>query len=247
MTSRPADLTSYNGGSGPATTQSSNVAPDLSKFLSPTQRILGVYRFNIDGGTVPNIVVTTVNTPLVDNIGLPPAQDLLVLAWDGLAHRWFVAYDAAKETGPQNFTDPDAPMWGPFPLQQTPTEPVIPFSAGPKGLVVSALRDQPGKRVDLLYWSDLEVPDGHVLIVGIVHFNGQTENLAWSFMSNESGSVSVVGSAPRQEIAVSTGWKTPADPHCCPVRTYRFVVARTLNSPGFAGPSYFDLKNPGGG
>jgi hypothetical protein len=229
-------VTPLIGGSGGTTGHAPSAGPVFSRFISPAQRIVRVYHMSLDGGSVPEVAITTINGPGAD-AGPLPTGDLLLLAWDKYARRWFVAYDVTKDMGPITFSDPDASMWALNPARLR-TQTAIPFTVGPKGLVVSVLRDQPGSRADLLFWSNLQEADGEVLIAGIVHYDGQTANLAWSFSNNEGGSVSVVGSAPHQKIAVSAGWEAPTDAHCCPVRTYRFTVARTLHVQGLAGPLY---------
>ncbi len=73
--------------------------------------------------------------------------------------------------------------------------------------------------------------DGIAQATGIIHYNGLTAQVAWAF-SGAGGTASVTGKAPDQEVAITSAWYTPADPHCCPARAYRFVLAPATNQTG---------------
>lgn len=199
-------------------------APSLSHFVPSTQRVLRVRQFNLAGGRVPEVAVTTVDTQS-GATPIPP-ENLLLLGWDTYAHRWFVAYNAARDPVTISST-PDASMSSSFSSAQQ--EPLLPAKIGATGLSVTELHDQPDGRGDLLFWANLQYGDGSALVVGIVHYNGQTANVEWSFSGTEGGTVSRALASPHQEVAVSTEWTTPVDPHCCPVRSYRFVMARSAS------------------
>jgi hypothetical protein len=207
-------------------------APPLSRFVPSGQRVLQVHQFDLDGGPVPEVTVTTVAAQPAA-AGTVPAENLLLLAWDKYAHRWFVAYDAAKDSVTGSY-EPDAPMTDPL-SSSPPQQPLLPPSIGASGITVRELHDQPGGRGDLLFWASLQYADGAAPAIGIVRYNGQTANVAWSLYASQRGTVSVAGASPHQQVAVSAYWQTPVDPHCCPSRRYRFVVARATNPAAGAG------------
>jgi hypothetical protein len=202
-------------------------APPLSRLVPSPQRVLTVHQFRLGGGPAPEIAVTTAAAePAFPGARAP--QDLLLLAWDKYARRWFVAYDAARDPV-ASVTEPDTPMNSPRSLA-APPRPLLRAGYGVTGLAVAQLRDQDGPGSDLLFWANVQYGDGAGLAAGILHFSGQTATVPWALLTGEPGQVAVAGTAPRQQVAVTTGWQTPVDPHCCPVRGYRFVVGRSARA-----------------
>jgi PDZ domain-containing protein len=198
-------------------------APPLSRLVPSPQRVLAVHQFRLGGGPAPEIAVTTAAAaPAFPGAGAP--QDLLLLAWDKYASRWFVAYDAARDPV-ASVSEPDTAMSSPRSLA-APPRPLLRAGFGVTGLAVRQLRDQDGPGSDLLFWANVQYGDGTGLAAGILHFSGQTATVPWALLTGEPGRVAVAGTAPHQQVAVTTGWQTPVDPHCCPVRGYQFVVGR---------------------
>ena len=206
----------------------------MSSYAYPGQRVLGVHRFRLDGGPVPEVAITLQSTGR--SLGATPAEDLVMLAWDAQHRHWQELYDAARDgTVPG---EPDAPMLAPPPTPPT-AEPVLPHLVRLTGLTVAELRNQPGGRGDLVFWADEYVAGGEGPAIGIVRFDsaGLSAWVAWSYHLSEGGRVSVIGPPGRQELAVSGSWQTPVDPLCCPLRGYRFVLARSSH-PDVEGKGY---------
>jgi PDZ domain len=198
----------------------------LGEFVPAGQRITHVYQMHLDGGEIPQLVITTV-APGPSEIGIP-SGDLLLLAWDQYAQRWFVAYDAAKVPA-NSRADPDAPL-SPSTMSES-FAPLLPagHSGGIIRLGVAEIHDQPQGRGDLLFWADASGGSNGRLSVGVLNYGGAAASLVWTFATAGYGSASVVGSAPHQRIVISNYLLTPYDPSCCPVRSYKFVLARSAN------------------
>ena len=77
-------------------------------------------------------------------------------------------------------------------------------------------------RTDLVFWSFLNFGANGNLEVGIVHYDGQTANLAYfqTYTPANKGAPTVTGDAPHQRLSIPAGWLTTDDPQCCAVRDY---------------------------
>jgi ABC-type lipoprotein export system ATPase subunit len=226
-----------NPGAGPATHASTGravpqvhtaPAPHLGQFVPASQRVVRVYRFNLTGAGVPVVAVTTTSQPTANT---PiPAQDLLLLAWDNYARRWSGVYDAAKT--PVNVTyEPDAYTNSYQASAAFTPQPLFQRGLGVTGIRLTEIHDQHRGGADLMVSAGVAYADGIGQATGIIHYNGLTAQVAWAFIG-DGGAATVIGKAPGQKVAVTSAWLTPADPHCCPARNYRFVVAPAISQLG---------------
>jgi hypothetical protein len=202
-------------------------APHLAAFVPASQRVLRVTRFNLTGGGAPVVAVTTTSQPTANTP--TPAEDLLLLAWDNYARRWSVVYDAAKT--PVNVTvEPDAAISS-YQFSAVPSaQPLFPPKLGVTGIRLAKIYDQ-HHGADLMINAGIEYGDGLGQATEIIHYNGVTASVAWAFTGN-GGTTTVTGKAPHQTVAITSAWYTPSDPHCCPSRNYRFVIAPASSQTG---------------
>jgi len=211
-------------------------APRLGQFVPARQRVLRVYRFHLARGGVPDVAVTTTSQPAA---GTPvPAGDLLLLAWDSHARRWSVAYDAAK-TPVHVAYQPDAFTASYQASAQRSPRPLFPPEQGVTGIRLTELRNQRRGGADLMVSAGIAFADGIGQATAIIHDNGRAAQVAWAFMG-DGGTASVIGKAPAQKVAVTSAYYPALDPHCCPVRSYRFVLGPATSQ---AGESYRVIRD----
>ena len=203
-------------------------SPRLAQFVPASQQVLRVERFNLTGRGVPIVAVTTTSQPTADN-PIPP-KDVLLLAWDNYTRRWSVIYDAAKT--PVNLTsEPDA-FTSSYELNYVPSpQPLFPRDMGVTAIQLTEIHDQPGSGADLMLSAGIIFGDGGGQAIAIIHYNGVTASIAWAFMGSGGREV-ITGTAPHQQVAITSEWYTPSDPHCCPDRPYRFVIAPATGQTG---------------
>lgn len=197
--------------------------PRLGRFVPASQRVLRVYRFNLDGGGVPEVVVVTTISQPTAHTPVFPAEDVLLLAWDTYARRWSVVYDAAK-TPVHVAYQPDAFTASYQESAQRSPRPLFPPDLGVTGIRLTEIHDQRRGGADLMVSAGIVFADGIGQATAIIHYNGVTAQVAWAFLG-DGGRASVIGTAPGQKVAVTSALYMALDPHCCPVRAYRFVLA----------------------
>lgn len=220
------------GGASAAGGTSGVPAPSLARFVPANQQVLGVYHVDLVRGETPAVAVTTISTP-TGSLPSPP-EDLILLTWDKLARRWSVAYDAQR-TVTYITGEPDATTSSIDASIIPQALPIISPDESITHLRVAEIRDQPDGGADLMFTATFEAgASGYGQLIGIIHYDGHIAKIAWAYRGN-AGTVTVNGKAPAQRIAVTDWWQTASDPHCCALRSYRFVAAR---SAGPAGETY---------
>lgn len=154
--------------------------------------------------------------------GLAPST-ILLLAWDPVTQHWMLAFDASKDPSYQSNTQQG----------QGPGLVDDPSGQGPQ---VAVVRDQP-QGSDLLYWLDSIGGNSGALHVGVVRYVHQIANLVYAntfdeghlgasdvLPSTQSG-VSVVATAPHQQIQVTAPWLTDANSRSHAARMYSVTLA----------------------
>lgn len=212
-----------------------------------------VWHANLSGQAAPDLVVASVGPP-VTSLGFHSA-DLRVLSWDPLAHHWTVSFDAQKVTTPDNFTEPGTsnsypgyyvgpdspPYMKPVPL----LDPKADVNLG-EVRFDKLLR---GSRQQLLFSAVMNYGgSGAPMILAVVDLKGGIAQLLYSWSGEGLYRWNVRN---RTLHAVAAYW-TPADAHCCFLRTYRFSAAskngfmtEVSDDRPWLGVTVHDLGGPG--
>jgi hypothetical protein len=200
-------------------------APPLARVVPRGYRTRRVYRGNLSGGRVPEVVVTSTGPPT----GQLSAHhdDLQVLSWDRIARRWTEVFDAQEVHG-------DVFPAGPHESNNGPGYP-FGFSAGTPSPILDAKADAQvsvdevrfapllGAKRDQLVFSATYVAAGGMRgVLAIVDVNGGVADVAYTWSGHSGlGSWRIAGNA----VHASANYFAPGDAECCPVRTYEFVLA----------------------
>jgi hypothetical protein len=192
----------------------------LASLLPPGQHVRRTIRVNLDNAQTPQVVVLTSSNPGSSEV---PGGDLLLLAWDKFARRWFTAYDAARYRT-YSLIDPGFSVSGDS-ITNKPA-PLLKPNVGLGVLRAATIRN--GHHRALVFWTETDTTSGSDLIIGILEFNGVIARVGWAMKQTADGDerVSVIGPAGHQRIEVSAWWWPPynlCDPGC-PVRAYRYVI-----------------------
>jgi len=223
------------GGSTSSTTSSTATAttalpssvpkPDLAKIVPLNYVVKKVWYANLTGQAVPDAVVSS-KGPAVGELGFHPAE-LQVVAWDPIAKRWNVAFDGQKVKALQQqygtIVSNEYVTYPPDIVQQ-PTAIIDPTADGNVGQV-AFVRFGSEKTPDLVFTTTQSVggsgTPGNLVVVG---FQGGEANIRYLWFGDGGVGFRVVGSGPSQTLDASAEFWTPVDAHCCPIRTYAFVV-----------------------
>jgi hypothetical protein len=187
--------------------------PDLAVSLHPNYRVSNVSQVNLTGGaTADRVVVSTgpgldPTSPVSGNTG-----DVQVLAYDAVAKRWNVVFDAANKLPADS---PPSTVTALLPQ----TDRLGAVAAQPVQLAV-------GEPVKLLITSIDSAANHPYNIVGILGFESGASHLAFQdiFMN---ATIQIAG--PRigpQTLSFTSDYFTPADPACCPLRKYKKSIGR---------------------
>jgi hypothetical protein len=193
----------------PPVTASAVPSPSYGQFLPVNFHVSKVLQVDMDGGTVPEEVVTSTGPNNGSGSG---AQELLVLAWDGYAQRWTAVFNSSTVDVPS--TSPGSP----------PSTGLFSQGLGVSELSVASIHSRPGALTDILITAKQQFGDGVGLFVGIVSYASQVAQLQYTFDGETGGSAHVVGFGNVQRVQVTTGYITEADPHCCPIRDWQFEI-----------------------
>jgi len=216
-----AGLTTSAGPIGPLLVPASAPAPNIAAFIPANYRVTSVMKMDLDGASVDEQAITAVGTQV--SSGYVPTTVVLI-AWDSYAKRWTIVFDAAREQSYQTST------------QTGPQGPGIICTCG-VGPSVAVMHDLPGHQASLVYWVPAVAGNTTTWLIGIVNFENQLANLAWSDDLDVAHieaygvkprtffpSPAVVGFSPHQELLVTAPWETPDDNQSYAVRQYSFKV-----------------------
>jgi hypothetical protein len=193
-------------------------APDLAAVLHANYRVLSTSSVSLTGGPVPETIVVSAGP------GLDPAnpvdggtENVQLLVYDKLARRWNVAFDAASNVLPADYSQPEPKAHALLDQAHTITD-----------VAVTPLRMTKDAVSQLLIFGRDGYYNHPVGMTAIVRFDSATPLITWS--DEISNAVAPVGSGPpgTQMVSLTAGWVTSADPACCPARQFtRQVGART--------------------
>ena len=197
----------------------------IGRGVPSNYRATQVWHVDLSGDSVPEVVVASVGPP-VTSFNFHSA-DLRVLEWDALAHRWSVAFDAQKVVPRESYGEPGVSNSGPGVYaggfaagQQTPPllDPKADVTLG--SVRFGALL--PGQRKQLLFsafsnYGGSGVPG----VLAVIDFKGGVANLIYSWSGEGLDAWKVVDG----RLQARAAYWTPADPHCCALRDYRFTIA----------------------
>lgn len=185
--------------------------PDLALSLHANYRVVNVGQLSLSGGpTADRVVVSTgpgldPTSPVSGNTG-----DVQILAFDAVAKRWNVVFDAANKLQADSAGGTADPLLlQSEPLEAVTTQPVRFLSAKPVALLITAV----------------DTGANHpISVTGVVYFKSGAAHLAFRQMSGNAA-INVDGPAVGpQTLSVSSDYYTPADPVCCPLRKYRKTI-----------------------
>ncbi len=201
--------------------------PLLSRLVPHGYRIVDVYRANLGGKVVPDVVVSSVGPPR----GPLSTQhaDLQVVSWEQKMRRWAVVFDAQKTIdwpvsvlGPEGSNSGAGDPYGvsPSSLRGPILDPNTSAEVSVDRVRFARLL---GTSRDQLVFSATNVAAGGmqgILVVVRVLTDTAKVIFAWE---GEGG----LGPwrIARDIIEASAHYFTPIDSLCCPVRTYAFAVA----------------------
>lgn len=195
--------------------------PPIGRLLRQNYRAQSVFRANLTGGAVPEVIVTSVGPP-TGNLNFHPAN-LQVLSWDNLAKRWSGIFDAQRVTatglgGVQ--ASNDQPGNRDYESEPVPIlDPEADVQLGPVRFA-SLLQ---GKRKQLLFSATLNYGGSGVPTTFVIaDFKDGVANVIYIWDGEGLESWQVDG----KEIKARAFYWTPADAHCCPSRRYRFTLAQ---------------------
>jgi hypothetical protein len=210
----------------PRAAQSTAVpAPPYGKAMPVNYRALHVWRARLTGSAVPDAIVTSVS-PLTGPEGFH-SEDLQVLSWDPLADRWEIDFDAQHVASNTFYVSTETSNTGPGLLTPTSRTDATPLLDPDAQVTVGPVRFEhllPGSGEQLVFsevsnYGGSGVPAELV----VVDFHGGLANVIYEWSGDGGVNYRIVDN---QIVAHAEYW-TSSDPHCCPVRSYRFVVGRT--------------------
>jgi hypothetical protein len=202
--------------------------PPFGRALKAGYRAQHVWFAHLTGQSVPEAIVTSVGPP-TGSLGFHSA-DLQVLSWDSIAERWAVVFDGQKTQPLDQFQSPSTSNYGvtstafsgdlkPPPL----LDPAANVTLGP----VRFGRLFPGKGAQLVFSSFANyggsgLPGNLV----VVDFDRGLANLAYFWSGDGGVRYTLAGNSRLSSIRARASYWTPADAHCCPIRSYTFKVGR---------------------
>jgi hypothetical protein len=195
-------------GCGGTKTATQAHAPAWRSLGSPEgYRVERVWHANLSGGPVRDVVVDSVG-PRVTSIGGLHARsrDLRVLMWNRRADRWAVAFDAQRvmppHGNPTSMLDPHADVsFGPVRFVH---------------LLSSRDRDQLVFSASNNYFGS-----GTPMVLAVLDLEGGHAKFAYSW----NGEILRGWHVAHGRLYATAAYWTENEPHCCPLRLYRFAIA----------------------
>jgi hypothetical protein len=206
--------------------------PPLARVVPENYRVQKVWRVRLTGGSVPEVVVSSVG-PSTGSLPLHPA-DLQVLSWDGLARRWIVVFDGQRvgktETGSclraSNLTLAGCRFVETRPGSRKPAPLLDPAANVTIGEVRFA-RLLPGRSRQLIFHAVLDWGgSGAPGVFVIVDFSHGLADVFYEWEGEGLIDYRIVG---RRVVARALFW-TDVECHACQHRVYRFVIGKRPGS-----------------
>ena len=202
-------------------------APDIAAFLLKNYRVVKVLTAPMDGGPVPDEAVLSEGPPSPRMAGFVSyQQDVQILAWDPVAKRWNLAFDARK-----------VPQLGGSSADTTNAWPFVSlgsYAGSPQMLLDKGLADQ----VEQFQTADLGPAVGEVLVftadvnaganapseLAVVGFEQGVAQVEYCWAGEIPPKFKVLGRSSNQSIRVTAGLISPVDGMIDPSREYHFVL-----------------------
>jgi hypothetical protein len=200
-------------------------APPYPQAVPANYHVLHAWRARLTGSTVPDAIVTSVSS-VAGPAGFR-SEDLQVLSWDPGAEQWGLDFDAQRVASNTFYVSTDTSNTRPGLLTATGRTDATPLLDPDAQVTIGPVRFEhllPGGGEQLVF---SEVSNyggsGAPAELIVVDFHGGLANVIYEWSGDGGVNYRVVGN---QIVAHAAYW-TSSDAHCCPVRTYRFVVGRT--------------------
>ena len=198
-------------------------SPDLAAFLPKNYRVVRVVTASLDGGPVPNQVVLSEGP--IAQYGVHQ-QDVQILAWDPVAKRWNLAFDA-RATPQLGGASPDETNDWPFASlgswdQSLPA--LLPRDRADQVDQLRTVNLGPGVGEVLLFTADVNAganAPSELVVVGFVQGTAQVE---YCWYGEGMPQVHVLGPSSDQRIRVAADLFSPVDREAAPVRVYHFIL-----------------------
>ncbi len=176
---------------------------------------------SLDGTPVPNVVVQSAGP--IDEFG-GHRQDVQVLAWDPIARRWIVAFDARRVTMPDYA---DSNWWPPSYSGVGPSEPILPKDRADLVHQLQLVNLGPKAQPALVFTADVNAGANQPSEIVVVDFSQGEAQLAYTWSGDDLPRLEVSGPASHQRVAVTADLFTAVDPMSTPARRYHFVLSST--------------------
>ena len=208
--------------STPSASSSPSVPPpDLALLVPANYRVMRVLTGALDGTAVPNVIVQSAGP--IDEYGCH-RQDVQVLAWDPIARRWIVAFDARKVTMPDYA---DSNWWPPSYSGAGPSETILPKDRADLVHQLKVVTLGPQAQPALVFNADVNAGANEPSVIVVVDFSQGEAQLAYTWFGDDLPRLAVSGPAGSQRIAVTADLFTVVDPLSTPARRYHFVLSST--------------------
>lgn len=204
--------------------------PNLARIVPKNYVVQKIQYAMLNGKTTQDAVVVS-KGPATGDMGFHPAE-LQVVAWDALAERWNVIYDAQKDKEfQQQFGVTVSNQYvSSTPDLETASTPVLDPTADGDVTQIAFVRFGSEKKLDLVFSTTQNYggsgSPGNLVVIG---FDKGEANLRYLWFGDGGASFIVSGLGAKQTLAASSRFWTPVDAHCCPVRDYSFVIGESAD------------------
>ena len=203
--------------------------PNFARALPANYRAERVWYRRLTGGSVPDAVITSVGPPTGSSSS--HSADIQVLSWDAIARRWEVWFDAQKLTSSGGVWGPlnsNAPIANPAPSTPASFTPILDPKADTSVTQVGFANFAPALGTDLVFTSTASFgASGSAQGLYVVGFPDTQATIVSEWSGQGLDPFRIGGSSPHQYLLGKAWYWTPGDAHCCPLRTYTFVIRPT--------------------
>ena len=203
--------------------------PDFARVLPANYRARHVWYRRLTGGSVPDAVITSIGPPTGSSSS--HSADIQVLSWDAIARRWEVWFDAQRLTGSGGVWGPlnsNAPIATPAPSTPASSTPILDPKADTSVTQVGFANFAPGLGTDLVFTSTASFgASGSAQSLYVVGFPDTQATIVYEWSGQGLDPFRIGGNSPHQHLLGKAWYWTPEDSHCCPLRTYTFVIQPT--------------------
>ena len=199
--------------------------PNLAKIVPANYVVQKIQYAKLSNQKTPDVVIVS-KGPATGDMNFHPAE-LQVVSWDAIAERWNVIYDAQKdkEYQVQYGTSSSNEYITAPPDSLADNTPILDRTAEGDVNKVAFVRFGSGNKLDLVFSATQTYggsgSPGNIVVIG---FDGGVASLRYIWFGDGGADFTVVGSGATQTLAAAAQFWTPVDAHCCPIRSYSFVI-----------------------